>query len=118
MIRRVDHLVTGIGLVVAAAVLLAVLLATGGVTAPRVVGAALLAVAGALFVVSSRRVSPTSAGDRLWTRDRTAFGLLLVLGAVEVALWSVGTPDSSGRWGVATGFLVVGVVLVITGRRS
>ncbi|WP_299958797.1 hypothetical protein [uncultured Modestobacter sp.] len=117
MSPRTDRLITGIGLVVAGVACLALLLAAGDATAPRVAGAALLVLAGASLVVSGRRMARTPAGKRSRSRDRTVLGLLFVLGAVEVVLWDIGRSDDPGQWGVATGFLVVGAVLVIAGTR-
>jgi drug/metabolite transporter (DMT)-like permease len=116
--RRADHLVVGISLAAAGMVLLAVLLSGDASSTARLVGAGLLVAAGVLFVVSSRRVPAGPTREPRSSRGRTEFGLLLVLGAVELVLWGVGLPDRSGQWGVATGFLVVGVGLVVAGRRA
>ncbi|MGY1855789.1 hypothetical protein [Modestobacter sp. SYSU DS0290] len=119
MSRRTDHLLTGGGLAVGGVALLAWGTAEGVLTAARTAGALLLLAAGVLLVVSGVRGPLRADGSTApWYRNRTTFGLLLLLMSVELALWSVGMPDRAGRLGAATGFLVVGAVLVIRGVRS
>ncbi|MGY1845141.1 hypothetical protein [Modestobacter sp. SYSU DS0875] len=116
MSRRTDLVLTGAGFAVAGVALLAWVAAEEALSAPRSIGALLLVLAGALLVVSGVRGSDGTAAPAF--RDRTTFGLLLLLMSAELALWSVGVPDRAGRLGAATGFLVVGAVLVIRGVRS
>ena len=121
MTRRADFLLTGVSLGAAGGAFLIYALARHDATLPHLLGAVLLIAAGIAFTVlglaSDSRSSPP-VEQLPWFRNRRAFGLVLILGGLEVALWSIGTAEKAGELGIATGCLLVGIMFVLLGAHG
>jgi hypothetical protein len=121
MTRRADFLTVGVSLGTAGGAILIYALVRDDATLPHLLGALLLIATGIAFaglgLASVDRSSfPVERLPRL--RHRRAFGLVLILGGLEVALWSIGTADRAGELGIASGCLLVGILFVVLGARG
>lgn len=120
MSLRADRVILGILLGVAGVVLLLRTVLVDP-SAPRIIGAALLMAGGGVAVALGSRSKgwrPPASERGAWYRDRLDHGLVILLGGVVLALWSVDLGDPAGTRGAATGFVLAGLVFTGLGIRA